>query len=47
MKLYNGKQHIDLQNMGPFGGMFVPYNLPTYYTTGTRSRPARRKRPSR
>ncbi len=34
MKLYNGKQHIDLQNMGPFGGMFVPYNLPTYYTTG-------------
>ncbi len=34
MKVYNGKQHIDLQNMGPFGGMFVPYNLPTYYTTG-------------
>lgn len=34
MKLFNGKQHIDLQNMGPFGGMFVPYNLPTYYTTG-------------
>ena len=34
MKLYNGRQHIDLQNMGPFGGMFVPYNLPTYYATG-------------
>jgi len=34
MKLFNGKQHIDLQNIGPFGGMFVPYNLPTYYTTG-------------
>ncbi len=34
MKLFNGKQHIDLANMGPFGGMFVPYNLPTYYTTG-------------
>ncbi len=34
MKLFNGKQHIDLQNMGPFGGMYLPYNLPTYYTTG-------------
>ena len=34
MKIFNGKQHIDLQNMGPFGGMFVPYNLPTYYTSG-------------
>lgn len=34
LKVYNGKQHIDLQNMGPFGGMFVPYNLPIYYTTG-------------
>ncbi len=34
MKPYNGKQHIDLQNMGPFGGMFVPYNLPTYLSTG-------------
>jgi hypothetical protein len=34
MKIFNGKQHIDLQNMGPFGGMFVPYNLPTYYLTG-------------
>ena len=34
LKVYNGRQHIDLQNMGPFGGMFVPYNLPTYYTTG-------------
>ena len=34
MKLYNGKQHIDLQNIGPFGGMFVPYNLPVLYTTG-------------
>jgi hypothetical protein len=33
-KLFNGRQHIDLGNMGPFGGMFVPYNLPTYYTTG-------------
>ncbi|MEW6051074.1 MAG: multiheme c-type cytochrome [Candidatus Zixiibacteriota bacterium] len=34
MKLFNGRQHIDLQNMGPFGGMYVPYNLPTYFTTG-------------
>ncbi len=34
MKKFNGKQHIDLANMGPFGGMFVPYNLPTYYVTG-------------
>jgi len=34
MKLFNGRQHIDLQNMGPFGGMYLPYNLPTYYVTG-------------
>ena len=34
MKRFNGRQHIDLQNIGPFGGMFVPYNLPTYYRTG-------------
>jgi hypothetical protein len=34
MKLFNGRQHIDLQNIGPFGGMYVPYNLPTYYLTG-------------
>lgn len=34
MKYFNGRQHIDLQNIGPFGGMFIPYNLPTYYTTG-------------
>jgi hypothetical protein len=34
MKVFNGRQHIDLQNMGPFGGMYIPYNLPTYYTTG-------------
>lgn len=34
MKFFNGRQHIDLQNMGPFGGMFVPYNLPTYYLSG-------------
>jgi hypothetical protein len=34
IKLYNGKQHIDLQNMTPFGGMFLPYEFPTYYTTG-------------
>ena len=40
MKVYNGKQHIDLQNMGPFGGMFVPYNLPVYYTTGNPDRSA-------
>ena len=40
MKVFNGKQHIDLQNMGPFGGMFVPYNLPTYYRTGDPSKAA-------
>lgn len=34
VKIFNGRQHIDLQNMGPFGGMFIPYNLPTYYKTG-------------
>jgi hypothetical protein len=34
MKRFNGKQHIDLQNMGPFGGMYLPYNLATYYITG-------------
>lgn len=34
VKRFNGRQHIDLQNIGPFGGMFVPYNLPTYYRTG-------------
>ena len=34
MKRFNGRQHIDLGNIGPFGGMFVPYNLPTYYVTG-------------
>ncbi len=34
MKLFNGRQHIDLKNMGPFGGMFIPYNLRAYYTTG-------------
>jgi hypothetical protein len=34
IKLYNGKQHIDLQNMTAFGGMFLPYEFPTYYTTG-------------
>ena len=34
MKIFNGRQHIDLQNIGPFGGMYVPYNLPTYYLTG-------------
>ena len=34
MKYFNGRQHIDLQNMGPFGGMYVPYNLPAYYRTG-------------
>ncbi len=40
MKDFNGKQHIDLANMGPFGGMFVPYNLPTYYTSGDPDRAA-------
>ena len=39
-KKFNGKQHIDLANMGPFGGMFVPYNLPTYYATGDPDRAA-------
>ncbi len=34
MKIFNGRQHIDLQNIGPFGGMYLPYNLPTYYLTG-------------
>lgn len=43
MKLYNGKQHIDLQNMGPFGGMFVPYNLPTFLSTGDPSAAAKKE----
>ncbi|RKZ13445.1 hypothetical protein DRQ50_10450 [bacterium] len=34
MKRFNGRQHIDLANIGPFGGMFVPYNLPAYYRDG-------------
>ncbi len=34
MKRFNGRQHIDLANAGPFGGMFVPYNLPNYYRDG-------------
>ncbi|GAB4342102.1 MAG: hypothetical protein Kow0037_29240 [Calditrichia bacterium] len=34
MKVFNGKQHIDLNNISPFGGMYLPYNLPTYYVTG-------------
>jgi hypothetical protein len=41
MKRFNGKQHIDLQNMGPFGGMFVPYNLPSYYRFGRPDQAAR------
>jgi len=41
MKRFNGRQHIDLQNMGPFGGMFVPYNLPLYYRTGDADQAAR------
>ncbi len=40
MKVFNGRQHIDLQNIGPFGGMYVPYNLPTYYLTGNSERAA-------
>ncbi len=34
MKVFNGRQHIDLANIGPFGGMYVPYNLPDYYVHG-------------
>ncbi len=34
LKWFNGRQHIDLANVGPFGGMYVPYNLATYYRTG-------------
>lgn len=34
VKKFQGKQHIDLGNITPFGGMYVPYNLPTYYTSG-------------
>jgi hypothetical protein len=33
-KRFNGRQHVDLQNVGPFGGMYVPYNLPHYYRHG-------------
>ena len=41
MKRFNGRQHIDLQNIGPFGGMFVPYNLPAYYRHGNPDTAAR------
>lgn len=34
MKVFNGRQHIDLGNITPFGGMYVPYNLPDYYLHG-------------
>ena len=43
MKRFNGRQHIDLGNIGPFGGMFVPYNLPEYYATGDPDRAARKE----
>ena len=43
MKRFNGRQHIDLQNMGPFGGMFVPYNLPSYYRFGHPGQAARQQ----
>jgi hypothetical protein len=43
MKRFNGRQHIDLQNIGPFGGMYVPYNLPTYFTTGNPDQAASRE----
>jgi len=43
MKLFNGKQHIDLQNITPFGGMYLPYHLPTYYTTGDPDKAASRE----
>ncbi len=41
MKRFNGRQHIDLGNIGPFGGMFVPYNLPDYYRNGDPDQAAR------
>jgi hypothetical protein len=41
MKRFNGRQHIDLGNIGPFGGMFVPYNLPEYYRFGNANTAAR------
>jgi len=43
MKRFNGRQHIDLQNIGPFGGMFVPYHLPTYYLSGDPEKAASRE----
>ena len=43
MKRFNGRQHIDLGNIGPFGGMFVPYNLPAYYKDGDPDAAARRE----
>ena len=43
VKRYNGKQHIDLQNMTPFGGMFLPYEFRTYYTTGDADAAARKE----
>jgi hypothetical protein len=43
MKLFNGRQHIDLQNMGPFGGMYLPYNLPIYYMTGNPDKSAQKE----
>ena len=43
MKRFNGRQHIDLGNIGPFGGMFVPYNLPEYYATGDPDRAVRKE----
>ena len=43
MKVFNGKQHIDLGNISPFGGMYVPYNFPTYYPTGDAALAARKE----
>ncbi len=33
-KRFNAKMYEDMDNQGPFGGMILPFDYPTYYETG-------------
>ncbi|NOZ47023.1 MAG: nitrite reductase [Chlorobi bacterium] len=33
-KLFNAYMYEDMSNQGPFGGMILPFDYPTYYETG-------------
>jgi hypothetical protein len=34
LKRFDGRMHLDTDNISPFGGMFLPYDIPTYAETG-------------